>query len=162
MENAWVKIVRETYFGENSTELMRLESDHDRAFYMHNLLVARATGSAVSSSDDDDYKLLRKYFLEEQSIRNYLPKWILTYRDLTQFWSFIKPKFSKYAERTEFLREEFSPLLDFLEQGDKNPAKESIDATLIKFDADNVHRCWQKAIVILPWFSGHHHATNLY
>ncbi|HJE03034.1 MAG TPA: abortive infection family protein, partial [Aliarcobacter thereius] len=69
------------------------------------------------------------------------PTWVKTNRDIGQFWSFIKLKFGTYAERREFLRKEFSPLLDFLEFNNISPLDKQI-----QFDEIYIHEQWEKAI----------------
>jgi hypothetical protein len=54
-----------------------------------------------------------------QVIRDRLPTFVLTCPTLQESWLFIKPKFATYNERTEFLRQEFAPILSWLEGGAK-------------------------------------------
>ena len=49
-------------------------------------------------------------------IKSKLPSFMRTCRSLDEFWGFIKPKFEHYAERRSFLRDEFDPVLTFLEE----------------------------------------------
>ena len=52
--------------------------------------------------------------MKNSKLETYLPNWIKTCRDTHHFWGFIKPKYSTYAERREFIRNEFSSILNFL------------------------------------------------
>jgi hypothetical protein len=106
-----------------------LKTDLERAEFLQNLLIAVSTGGG---GEERDYKALRKYFIENPSTENLIPSWIRTCRDLGQFWSFIKGKFSHYAERREFIWSELGPLLAFSEKG-KAPADAAIAAQLMDF-----------------------------
>jgi uncharacterized protein YfkK (UPF0435 family) len=120
-----------------------LKTDFERAEYLQNLLISCATGGASNGSD---YSTLRRHFLDQPSMRDLAPPFMRTNRDLSQFWQFIKSKFSHYMERREFLWNEFRPLLEYLERGGTPPSARMISETLQKFDAENVHAAWAKAL----------------
>jgi len=121
-----------------------LNNDFERAEYLQNILVAYATGGPCNSADYSD---LRRNFLDNPTTRDLVPEFVRTSRDLEQFWQFIKikKKFDHYAERRQFLWDEFRPLLEFLERGGPLPSARQISETLRKFDNDNVHAAWTKA-----------------
>jgi len=96
-----------------------LETDFERAQYLQNLLINRATGG---QAEDAEYQKLRQYFLDNPATKSTLPSWVRKNRDLSQFWQFIKDKFPTYAERRAFIWNEFNPLLEFLETGSKRQA----------------------------------------
>jgi hypothetical protein len=75
---------------------------------LQNLLVARATGGG---GDDAEYRRLRSDLLNDARLKAKLPRFLHTCRDLFQFWQFIKYEYSHYAERREFLWNEFRPAL---------------------------------------------------
>lgn len=120
-----------------------LTTDYERAEHLQNLLISHATGGA---SSDSDYSTLRRHFLDQPSTKDLVPRFVRTSRDLAQFWQFIKAKFAHYAERRQFLWDEFRPLLEFLERGATPPSARMISETLHKFDAENVHASWAKAL----------------
>lgn len=91
-----------------------LENNFDKVSYMANLLTARATGL---KADDNEYTVLRRQLLSDQSINGMLPTFLRQHRDLDAFWRYIKNKFSKYEERRAYISEEFTPVLDALEFG---------------------------------------------
>jgi hypothetical protein len=107
------------------------------------MLISRAIGGG---GDDLQYKNLRLELIELPHIKNHLPKVVHICRDLAQFWSFIKPKFKTYAERTEYLRGEFEPLLHMLESGSRSPSDSAISATIQAAGLSYVHEAWQKAL----------------
>lgn len=123
--------------------LNNFQDDAERARYLEGMLVNQATGGAVNNIE---YQKLRQYFIQSPSLSPLLPSFVRTCRDITQFWQFIKRKFDTYAERREFLWEEFSALLDFLEGRLSTPADSAISDGLKTFDSDGVHLVWQKAI----------------
>ncbi len=82
---------------------------------MKNGLTARATGGDMAESD---YSRIRKTLVGHPSIGSQLPRFVKTCRTPDEFWGFIKPKFSTYAERRRFIAEQFNPILDGLELGD--------------------------------------------
>lgn len=91
-----------------------LESRFDEVSYLQNLLIAHATGKPA---DSGEYQQLRHKLLGDNEIGSMLPSWLKLHRDLDSFWGFIQPKFGTYAERRTFLSQQFTPLLDALEQG---------------------------------------------
>lgn len=79
---------------------------------LKNMLVARARGTV---GDDDEYHRLRATLVEVEPVRETLPRFVQTCHSLAEFWGFIQPKFSTYAERTSYVREQFEPLFGLLE-----------------------------------------------
>lgn len=91
-----------------------LTTDFEKASYLLNLLVTRATGG---SPDTTEYQTLRGQLLSTPTVARLLPVWVKTHANLDSFWGFIQPKFKSYAERRTYLSEQFTPLLDALEFG---------------------------------------------
>jgi hypothetical protein len=85
-------------------ELSDFENDYERAEYLQTTLLSRATGG---SANNDHYKSLRRYFLENPNTKPLVPQWVRRKRSLSHFWEYIKNKFSTYAERREFIWDEF-------------------------------------------------------
>jgi hypothetical protein len=106
-------------------------------------MISTATGG---SPHDGEYAEIRDYFMRRQDTRALLPECVRTCRDTSQFWGFIKYKFPKYQERRDYLWQEFTPLLDFLEGKHHKPADEGISEALKSFDTDGVHAVWAKAL----------------
>jgi hypothetical protein len=123
--------------------LNRLENDYQLAEFFQNILLARATDGIVASSD---YQVLRTYFLDNDQIKKIIPSWLKTHRDLDQFWHFIKHQFSTYAERREYIWNELSDLLAHFEFIDSSPISDSVSDKLLKFDSENIHQYWMKAL----------------
>lgn len=115
----------------NSVELLKL------------LLVSRATGGI---GDDNEYKDLRRELTASARIEKMLPRCVHVCRDLSEFWDFIKPKFGTYAERREYLRKEFDPLLTMLETEFHTPSDAAISATVLAVNSAFVQEAWHKAL----------------
>ena len=120
-----------------------LRNDLERAESLQNIMRSTAEGG---SREDPGYKLLRQYFIEKSELKQVIPSFIRTSRDLHQFWSFIKPKFGSYQERRSFLWSEFSPLMDFLEGKNIKPSDITISEGLKSFDEDGINAIWTKAL----------------
>ncbi len=112
---------------------------------LQNILIARATGSYPS---DEEYSKLRLELWRDSAVREILPQFVRTYDELSKFWGFIKPKFSTYQQRRDFIWEEFHPLIASLEQNiiAAHPADDDISAILVDFDTEHVRIAWEKAL----------------
>src|SRR5947199_304386 len=107
------------------------------------LLVSYATGGG---GDDIEYKSLRRELNATPRIAKLLPRLVQLCRDLSEFWSFIKPKFGTYAERREYLRKEFDPLLTMLETESRTPSDAAITAAVHAVSSSYIQEAWQKAL----------------
>ncbi|MBA6102396.1 TIR domain-containing protein [Pseudomonas monteilii] len=95
-----------------------LQTRFEKVSYLQNLLIAQATGKPA---DSGEYQQLRHELLSDNEIASHLPSWLKLHRDLDSFWGFIQPKFGTYAERRTYISEQFTPLLDALEQRSSGP-----------------------------------------
>ncbi len=123
--------------------LEHLENNFDKAQYLQSLLVNCATGN---NAENSEYQELRLYFLNNSVTKSLLPSWVITNRDLSQYWQYIKIMFSTYAERRTFIWGEFAPLLDALETGSKTPSDQTVSEVLKRFDAESIQKVWSKAL----------------
>jgi len=121
------------------------EGLYDAVESLQNLLVQFATGGG-SEDDADEYKRLRQLLLDEPLTAKRLPRFVRTCRDLGQFWQFIKYEFRTYADRRQYLWNEFRPLLEALEGHTKSPADLAVGEALKAFEPDSVHELWQRAL----------------
>jgi len=87
---------------------------------LKELLVMRANGREV---DEKEYSTLRRELVAIPEIRNALPECVRRCSTIREFWNFIKPMFEtdKYRRRTDYLQEEFMPILESLEAGQPLP-----------------------------------------
>ncbi len=96
-----------------------MSKDATREFLMKvgalkSMLNERARGGTPSETE---YAALRNELVTIDVIREALPNFVLTCHTIQDFWLFIQPKFAKYNERTEFLWQEFSPIMTWLQGG---------------------------------------------
>ncbi|WP_430242653.1 abortive infection family protein [Neorhizobium sp. DAR64861/K0K2] len=115
----------------------------ERALMMEQLLTASATGSAADTSI---YEYLRQEFMQSDELKNLLPSFVRTSRTLDTFWPFIKRTAASYAERREFISQQFMPLIEHLEGRNRHPGDNVTSDALVSFDADGVHAVWNKAL----------------
>ena len=117
----------------------------DKVQRMQDGLVAFSTGGKFDG-DDATYKSLRRELLDRPDVASKLPEFIRRYRDLGQYWQFIKYEYGTYKDRRDFLWDSFRPLLEYLESRDRTPSTQVIDEILEDFNADTVRLAWQKAL----------------
>lgn len=125
-------------------ELALYETDLERATYLQQLLINRCTSDG--EANDSHYKVLRTYFLSRNDMKSKLPSWVRTSRDLNQFWQFIKPKISTYADRRSFIWNEFHSLLDYIESGEGLPHAAAVEDKFNEFDSEYIKSTWNRAI----------------
>lgn len=111
---------------------------------LEGVLTARATGG---TADDRAYQYLRREFIADPALRDLLPSFVRTYRNLSAFWPYIQRKSESYAGRREMIGKAFTPLMDFLEGRNQAPGDRVASDALEKFDVEGVHAVWDKAIV---------------
>lgn len=111
---------------------------------LKNMLITNATTSGSFSSSE--YPLLRRELMAIPRIVKLLPRCVHTCRSLSEFWSFIKPKFGRYEERRIYLSDEFAPLLTMLETESPSPSDAPITATVKSVSSDAIQEIWHKAL----------------
>jgi hypothetical protein len=115
----------------------------ERAVALQELLVSHATGGNESNAV---YVLLRREFMEQTGTRDLLPAFVRSCRTLSAFWGWIKLQSGQWEPRRVLIRNAFAPLLDHLEGRNAAPADKDISTVLVSFDAEGVHRAWEKAL----------------
>ncbi len=65
---------------------------------------------------------------------------------MDEFWAFIQPKFPSYRERSVYINQEFSSILEMLESNSSVSGDESVTSTLFRFDFERVNEAWLKAL----------------
>lgn len=111
---------------------------------LQNMLVDYATGD--TGSDIDEYESLRLELCSNGKIKDKLPAFLFTKRTSTQFWQFIKNKYSTYRERREFLWDEFAPVLSYLETDAINPLEVTTTQKLAHLNEGYIKEQWDKAL----------------
>ena len=120
-----------------------MESLSERVEVFQNMLIAQATSGGT---DLGDFELLREEIINHPLLKDLAPRFLRTCRNPSQFWQFIKYKFPTYAERRQYLWDEFRPLFERLDGAKATPADGNVSLALEKFDPDTVHQIWLKAM----------------
>ena len=83
---------------------------------LKEMLVSRAING---TPDEHEYADLRRELISIHAIRNVLPEFVRRCNTIREFWNFIKPMFEtdKHRQRTQYLQEQFMPILQALEDG---------------------------------------------
>jgi hypothetical protein len=111
-----------------------------------NLMLAHATGGEAPAVD---YKQRRRALMDDVGASRHLPRFVRTCRDPDAFWSYIKNRASgsgSYDMRRKILRDEFEPLLDYLERERSSPVDEAVTMQTSVLDSASVTAAWSKAI----------------
>jgi hypothetical protein len=108
-----------------------------------HMLISRATGKEV---DDREYKQLRSVLMTSSRTKSRLPRFVHTCRNPSEFWSFIKPKFSGYEERRIYIRQELDALLMALESENASPSDATVSSTVQSINSIFVTEAWHKAL----------------
>jgi hypothetical protein len=84
--------------------------------------------------------------IADRVIGKKLPRFVHVCRTLDDFWSHIKPLFETYEERRRYLREEFAPVLAFLEGQATSPSDDTTTDGLKTIDSEHIQGAWRKAL----------------
>jgi hypothetical protein len=121
------------------------DAPYERAMLLQNMLIGPATGGGPEVNDGL-YRQLRAELTGNPAAKQLVPQFVRTSRDLSAFWDYIKYAFSTYAERRDYIRKAFGPLLDHLEGRHRTPVDALAADVLASFDPEGVHRLWEKAL----------------
>lgn len=114
-----------------------------KAESLKNMLIARATGAFP---DNSEYISIRRKLTQHPLTKSRLPRFVRACRSLDEFWAFIQPEFGRYAERREYLREQFDELLTVLEESAHTPADAHSEEVLARVDFPHIEAAWHKAL----------------
>lgn len=81
-------------------------------------LIAHATGKGSNRFNDKIYSDIRKLLMNDPNVKKLIPKFIITCRDLSDFWQFIKAEYSTYQERRIYIAKCINPIIDYYENND--------------------------------------------
>jgi len=121
------------------------DSSLDRALYLQNMLLSVAENGTLNQRA---YNILRSEFMQSDA-RGMLPEAVRTCRDHGSVRGYLKGVASgqgAWDARRNHIYETFVPLLDHLEGRNRSPADNTISDTLSSFDAEGVHRVWERAL----------------
>ena len=115
----------------------------ERLEMIKGILISCATGG---TKDNQSYALLRRDFMSDPMLKDRLPRFVRTYRDLDAFWPYIKGEADTYAERRQLISVAFTPMMDYLEGYNNAPSDKIISDTMKSFGMDSVNAAWAKAL----------------
>ena len=119
------------------------ETLRERVAMMEGILIAAATGGL---RENPHYETLRGEFMASHEVKDLLPNFVRIHRRLDAFWPFIKSEADTYAKRRQIISNAFTPLLDRLDNFNRNPSDEAVGDTFLSFDSESVHAVWKKAL----------------
>ena len=93
---------------------------------IQEIMLARATHQH-KEEDKVSYIRLRRALMQDENMRQRLPKVVSTCRNLDVFWEFISVRYTSYSGRRQYMREEFEPLMLSLEGFDDIPFANSVE-----------------------------------
>lgn len=108
------------------------------------MLVSHATGGR--GIEPGEYEQLRRELLNNPLTGTGLPHFVHTCRDPSQFWQFIKKKYGRYAERREYIWDEFRPLIELLEAKARAPFLPTDQQVLSRLSPESVQTVWERAL----------------
>lgn len=115
----------------------------ERAMVLRDGLVSHCADGSING---EIYRLLRREFMSDPVTSKLLPRFVRTHQAADGgLWSFFKSISPHWEPRRQFVREEFSPLLDMLERGTAF-ADTLITDGIGSFDAAGVMDAWNKAL----------------
>lgn len=109
---------------------MKKETDFEKTQKFLNDLIRYARGGQLR---EGVYEAQRAYLVANTEIRKRLPEFIVSSRNPTAFWAYIKSKFAHYNEREAHLNEAFHEVLAYLEFGEDEKVVEKANATYAIF-----------------------------
>lgn len=95
--------------------------------------------------DDATYRLLRREFMDDPTVSHLVPPFVRTTQDKAAMWAFLKGLSGQWEPRRQFVREQFTQLIDRLERSPA-PADAIVTASLQRFDAEGIKDAWNKAL----------------
>lgn len=104
-------------------------------------LIAASRGEHTSYAE---YTALRKGLMEEPALKGLTPAFLEECNDLQEFKTFMA-QYSTYAQRRQFIDDEFQPLLSWLEGEDQNPNAEVLARILNRLKSAKLRMAWRKA-----------------
>jgi abortive infection Abi-like protein len=116
---------------------------HQSVERLKDVLMERAQGRFA---DPDEYVRLRGHVLANATVRAHLPSFLMKCRSLTDFWDYLKPLYATYAERRQFLREQFEPALLAAQGQPRTPSDAEIALRLTADGSSYIHEQWAKAL----------------
>ncbi len=127
-----------------SNPIAELPTDKlERAMAFRNGLVALCEGGG--NMNDGVYRLLRREFMNDPTVAHLVPSFVRSTQDTAAMWGVLKGHSGQWEPRRQFVREQFTPLIDRLERNPA-PADAIVSDALTRFDAEGIADAWNKAL----------------
>ncbi|WP_419695436.1 abortive infection family protein [Mesorhizobium muleiense] len=123
------------------------ESPIERATMMESIMTAAATDG---SPDNRIYEYLRREFMLNDELKDLLPPFVRTHRNLSSFRSWTQKQSPHWQPRRELIASGFTPMMDYLEGKGRTPGDIVVSDALETFDIEGVHSVWTKALARRP------------
>jgi hypothetical protein len=120
-----------------------MNSLSERLEVFQNRLIALATNGTATA---EDYQEGREEVVNHPLLKDVAPRFLRTCRTPAEYWQFIKHKCPTYAERRQYLWDEFRPMFERIDGSKATPADHGVSQTLKQFDTASVHQLWLKAL----------------
>lgn len=111
---------------------------------MKETCISMATGGKDFSYEN--YESERGKILSYPELKYIIPDWLIECRYGSQYWRFIKEKFSSYSERRDFLRQQFDEMIDQINMGVQLPISDDFKKLLQEMDTNGINNLWRKMI----------------
>lgn len=118
------------------------EDPFERVLAFQDALVSFVAGGDLGGID---YIEMRKELLTDPRFSDLAPKFLRRIRDTGALWSYAKSIDGSWEPRRQYMREEFSPLLDRLEHG-STLISTAVKNGLQRLEVDHVQSLWAKAM----------------
>lgn len=107
------------------------------------MIINAATGTSIHPAE---YERLRNNILSEPLIRNHIPEFVISCRDLKRYWAFIKKQSPNYQGRRDFIWKKLDPILTYLENDSFEPIGIEIQDVLAELNIPAISGIWKKAL----------------
>lgn len=121
----------------NRNELLSIIED------VQNVCINMVTGKDFNY---EKYEEARNQLLAQSELKSLFPDWLIDNRYGSQFWKYIKARFSTYQERRIFLRTSFDEMADFIKSGGNQPVAPLMIDTIKDIDSQEIDKLWKKTI----------------
>lgn len=108
-----------------------------------NMLVAGVEGKPL---DHAMYARMRKLLMSRADLKSFVPAFLRTVRDASDYWGFIKGVSPQWEPRRAFIREQMEPLLSHLETAQGGVADTIATEVFHGLDSDHIRDVWDKAL----------------
>lgn len=140
-QQAWVERVDIIL---DTTSTQAVESNYDKICRLRAQSIAACTQDPYSGPNDFDQ--LRKLVMSNITFKTAVPEFIKVSISTFEIKKYMQGKFNDYANRRNFIRQEFAQLLEVAEREFLSPVDSVLLGAVAKPDTAYIHEIWQKAL----------------